>query len=79
MSTSKAQPTTVGVFQAKAQRSGDWWALSVQDHPGIHAQARSLSEANQPLRRRSSSHWISRQDPPPWWSLPNSHAISFCP
>jgi predicted XRE-type DNA-binding protein len=45
MSTTKAQPNTAKVFQARAQRSGDWWALSVDGHPGIHSQARSLSKA----------------------------------
>lgn len=33
------------LYQVKAQRSGGWWALSVDDLPGVHSQARSLHQA----------------------------------
>lgn len=35
----------MNLYQVKARRSGDWWALSVDEHPGIHSQVRSLRQA----------------------------------
>lgn len=33
------------LYQVKAERSGAWWALSVDDLPGVHSQAKSLHQA----------------------------------
>ncbi len=34
------------VYEVKAQRSGEWWALSVEGLTGVHSQARSLQQAD---------------------------------
>lgn len=33
------------LYQVNAERSGAWWALSVDDLPGVHSQAKSLHQA----------------------------------
>lgn len=33
------------LYQAKAERSGDWWALSVPEVPGVFSQCRRIREA----------------------------------
>ena len=38
------------LFQVKAQRSGDWWALSVDGMPGVHSQARVLAKAESAVK-----------------------------
>lgn len=37
-------------YQATAHRSGDWWALSVEELPGVQSQVRSLRQAETALR-----------------------------
>lgn len=38
------------VFQVKAQRSGDWWALNVDGMPGVHSQVRALTKAESAIK-----------------------------
>jgi predicted RNase H-like HicB family nuclease len=37
-------------YTAKAVRSGDWWAISVPDVPGVHTQAKRLDRAEDMAR-----------------------------
>lgn len=32
-------------YQVNAERSGAWWALGLDDLPGVHSQAKSLHQA----------------------------------
>lgn len=38
------------LFQVKAQRSGEWWALSVNGMPGVHSQVRVLTKAESAIK-----------------------------
>jgi len=38
------------LFQVTAQRSGDWWALSVDGMPGVHSQVRVLAKAESVIK-----------------------------
>jgi len=38
------------LFQVKARRSGDWWALSVDGMPGVHSQVRVLAKAEAAIK-----------------------------
>ena len=38
------------LFQVKAQRSGEWWALSVDGMPGVHSQVRILAKAESSIK-----------------------------
>lgn len=38
------------LFQVNAQRSGEWWALSVDGMPGVHSQVRILAKADSAIR-----------------------------
>ncbi|MGH3326007.1 MAG: type II toxin-antitoxin system HicB family antitoxin, partial [Streptomyces sp.] len=37
-------------YTATARRSGDWWALSVPDLPGVHSQTKRLDQAEAEVR-----------------------------
>jgi len=37
-------------YTARCQRSGDWWAISVPELPGVHTQARRLEKAEAMVR-----------------------------
>ncbi|WP_370145753.1 type II toxin-antitoxin system HicB family antitoxin [Streptacidiphilus sp. EB129] len=37
-------------YRVTAQRSGDWWALSVPDLPGVHSQTKRLDQAEGEIR-----------------------------
>jgi predicted RNase H-like HicB family nuclease len=36
----------VNVYQVRAQRTGDWWALEVPELPGVFGQAKRLDKAD---------------------------------
>ena len=38
------------LYQARAERSGDWWALSVAEVPGVFSQCRRYREAEGMVR-----------------------------